>query len=998
MDQKALRQTTEQRLQHSGSFKTITYLCLFGLAITVPLLLLLGALLLQSVSAERAQLQGQVSQAVDALVSDLDRDMDRDITILHTLATSQALARADWPTFYDQAKAGLQGRAYLVLVDSDGRQLVNTYVPYGQQPAITGDPETVRRIVQAKEPVVSNYFVSLVVKKPVFNVSIPILQSGRVRYVMSLGRLPDDLVGMLNSQKLGPQWVTLVWDAKGMILARSQDNARYIGRRLPKNMREHAQPAVVRMTSLDGTDVLHATARSSLSGWGVGVNVPYSLIAQPMRNSLLLWGVAAILAVTIALVLGLFFARPITTSLSAAGKAASAFGNGEAFALTGSRLKEADEFLITLRNAQRARQELTEELKRSRDWLHTTLTSIGDAVIATDAQGMVILMNSVAEELTGWELQEAEGKPLSDIFRIINEETRQAVENPVEKVRRLNSIVGLANHTVLISKNGEELAIDDSGAPIFGADGMLAGVVLVFRDVSEQRAHDAESQSKAAETTSQRERLAGIISSAMDAIITIDESQRIVVFNRAAEQIFDCCSSEAIGQPLHKFIPERFHHAHRQHIEGFAQTGVTNRSMSRPGNLWARRSGGQEFPIEATISQVQTAGGRLFTVVLRDVTEKKEAETKLAEQAGLLELTSDAIIVRDELGGIAYWNKGAETLYGFSQVEAVGKVTHNLLRTKFPQPLTEILDRLSKEKHWHGELVHTRKDGEPVIVLSRWEKFHSGQDSSDARTVLELNTDITRSRQLEAALQSNERLALAGRLSASIAHEINNPIDAVSNALYLINQRIGGQREVGELISLAQREALRVAEITRNMLSLHRESRAATTAKLSQLLEGVVALIEETISKGRRKIELVSGFEGKLEAFPSELRQVFTNVIKNAVEATADDGEIKIYSETAQISGRDGVLVSVIDNGVGIPEELKKKLFNPFVTTKEETGTGLGLWVSRSILEKSGGTIRIASNLGPGNRGTKVSIFLPLEVRTRKTAGDEPAERRKAAG
>jgi hypothetical protein len=158
-----------------------------GLAITVPLLLLVGALLFQSGTEQRAQMEARVLQVLDALVNDIDRDLDRHITILHTLSTSQALASADWPTFYNQAKAGLQGRAYLVLVDATGRQLVNTYVPYGEQPAITGDLETVRRIVQTKSPVVSNLFMSLVVKKPVFNASIPILQGEQVRYVMSLG-------------------------------------------------------------------------------------------------------------------------------------------------------------------------------------------------------------------------------------------------------------------------------------------------------------------------------------------------------------------------------------------------------------------------------------------------------------------------------------------------------------------------------------------------------------------------------------------------------------------------------------------------------------------------------------------------------------------------------------------------------------------------------------------------------------------------------------------
>src|SRR5262249_45368079 len=124
-------------------------------------------------------------------------------------------------------------------------------------------------------------------------------------------------------------------------------------------------------------------------------------------------------------------------------------------------------------------------------------------------------------------------------------------------------------------------------------------------------------------------RLTGIVDSAMDAIITADEKQRIVLFNRAAEQIFRCAAADAVGQPLDRFIPERFRYAHRQHVQDFGQTGVTNRSMYRPGTLWALRSDGQEFPIEATISQVETAGQKLFTVILRDITERKETEEAL---------------------------------------------------------------------------------------------------------------------------------------------------------------------------------------------------------------------------------------------------------------------------------------------------------------------------------------------------------------------------------
>jgi PAS domain S-box-containing protein len=420
------RATHEGRtVKEFGSFKAGTYLSLFGLAVTVPLLLLVGALLLQSASVQRAQLEGRVLQALNALVGDLDRDLDQDITILHTLATSEALANADWRKFYDQAQAALQGRAYLVLVDSTGRQLLNTYVPYGQQPAMTGDPETVRRIVQTKLPVVSNLFTSLVVRKPVFNVSIPILKDGQVRYVMSLGLLPEDLVRLLQAHKLGSEWVTLVWDAKGVLLARSRDNQRFVGKPLPQNMREHDEPAVLRTTSLDGADVLHATARSKVSGWGVGVNIGYAVISAQRRNSLFLWGAASLIAIVIALAAGGFFASQITTSLSAATKAAAAFGDAKQFPLTGSRLNEADTFLVTLDNARQARERLMEKVATSERRARNILESISEAFMLLDEGWRYSEINPAAEKILG--------KPASELVgRVHWEEHRETIGTQVE--------------------------------------------------------------------------------------------------------------------------------------------------------------------------------------------------------------------------------------------------------------------------------------------------------------------------------------------------------------------------------------------------------------------------------------------------------------------------------------------------------------------------------------------------------------------------------------
>ncbi len=376
------------------------------------------------------------------------------------------------------------------------------------------------------------------------------------------------------------------------------------------------------------------------------------------------------------------------------------------------------------------------EARAQKEWSHTILHSIGDAVIATDAEGAITFMNPVAENLTGWTLSEAQQRPLAIIFRIVNEQTREIVENPIDKVRRLNRVVGLANHTILISKSGQEYAIDDSGSPIRDASGKMAGIVLVFRDVTQQR-------------------------------------------------------------------------------------------------------------------------------------------------------------------------------------------------------------------------------------------------------------------NLEAALRSNERLAVAGRLSASIAHEIHSPIDAANNLLFMASEKTSDRPEVQKLVLDAMGQVLRVATISRNMLSLHRESRTPSVINISDLIDGVVALIEETIAKGKRKIRVEHGFDGEIEGLPAELRQVFTNVLKNAVEATSEGGSIRIFSVPTQESGRDGVLIHVADNGIGLSEEMRSKLFTPFATTKEESGSGLGLWVSRAIVRKHEGIIRVTS-AEAGYLGATVSIFLPLKVPARMSA-DEAAPATEAA-
>jgi PAS domain S-box-containing protein len=364
-----------------------------------------------------------------------------------------------------------------------------------------------------------------------------------------------------------------------------------------------------------------------------------------------------------------------------------------------------------------------EELFQSEQRLRTTLDSIGDGVITCDAEGRIQMMNPVARQLTGWSQSEADGQPLEKVFHIVNETSRRTMETPVSKVKRLDRIVGMANHTVLVRKDGTELNIADSGAPIRDKNGEIIGIVLVFRDITMERK------------------------------------------------------------------------------------------------------------------------------------------------------TQDALI-------------------------------------------------------------------------------------------------------------ASEKLAVAGRLAATIAHEIHNPLDAVANLLYLMRNGVSPE-ESTQFMDMAEQELARVTQISRAMLGLYRESKAPVVIDLKEMLQEILLLME------RRFIELNVNVSANLPqpvsvaAFPAELRQVFTNLIANAAEAASPGGEVKV-SITPQTAGANangqkippGATVTIADNGTGIPPEVQSHLFQPFFTTKGERGTGLGLWVSRGIINKHGGIISLKSDTSEQAHGTVASVFL----------------------
>jgi PAS domain S-box-containing protein len=287
--------------------------------------------------------------------------------------------------------------------------------------------------------------------------------------------------------------------------------------------------------------------------------------------------------------------------------------------------------------ARKAAEAAAQEIERQREQLQVTLSSIGDAVVVTDSTGAVTFLNPVAVGLTGWEPHEAAGQPLKEVFQIINEQTRQAVENPVDRVFRENRVVGLANHTALVGKDGREVPIEDSAAPIRGRDGEIMGVVLVFRDITEAR--------RAVEA---RLYLAAIVESSDDAIIGITLDGRIASWNRGAERLYGYSAAEVVDQPLSLLVP-----SDRPDELPSINERVRRGEFIEHLETQQVRKDGSRLDVSLTISPVRNAEGTIIgaSKVARDITARKEEDRRKNEFLALLahELRNPLAALRNAL-------------------------------------------------------------------------------------------------------------------------------------------------------------------------------------------------------------------------------------------------------------------------------------------------------------------------------------------------------------
>lgn len=673
--------------------------------------------------------------------------------------------------------------------------------------------------------------------------------------------------------------------------------------------------------------------------------------------------------------------------------------------------------------------------------LRVTLSSIGDAVIVTDGTGRVVSMNPVAEMLTGWKQDEAREKPLEQVFRIVNEDTRLGVEDPCAKVLRTGTIVGMANHTVLIGKDGTERPIDDSAAPIRDVAGQIRGVVVVFRDVSEKR------QADKALVRSQRE-LADFFDNAAIPLHSAGPDGVILRVNQAELEMLGYTREEYVGHHIAEF------HVDRQTIDDILAR-LSRGEVLHNCDARLRCKSGLIKDVLVTSSVCWEDGKFIHTrCFTRDITDRKQAEEALAffanasatlaalvdRQSALQQSARIAVpyladwcvvYVVDEHGDIDYH---AHAHRDPSQERLLTQMLTNspldwnsntatvrALKTGQPQLMAELpeafLDSVAQgEEHRNiiRELgpravisvplkIRDRIVGVLGLVSCDASRRYTPREVKLAENLAErVATAVDNSRLFHAVKEANRQ---KDEFLAMLAHELRNPLAAIRYAVALGQMSNGDS--TSELFELIDRQTQNLAHLIDDLLDVSRISGDKVTLRKEQIevaaiINRAVATVRPLMEQKHHELCLDLPDESMLlYVDPTRAEQIFANLLTNSGKYTPERGRVTV---TAERHGREAV-IRVADTGMGLPSEMIGRVFELFTQAdrsldRSEGGLGIGLTVAQKLAEMHGGTIS-ADSEGLG-KGATFTVRLPLcnesgvnaEPTSPKTQLSDPAKYR----
>jgi PAS domain S-box-containing protein len=689
---------------------------------------------------------------------------------------------------------------------------------------------------------------------------------------------------------------------------------------------------------------------------------------------------------------------------------------------------------IALRTEVEVRKRVEAEVVEERERLLVTLASIGDAVIVTDARGRVTFLNGVAQTLCGWTQNAASGQSLDAVFRIVNEESRAKVESPVARVLREGGVVGLANHTVLIARDGSELHIDDSAAPIRDDRGNVSGVVLVFRDITE-RWRDERIKARAARQArliadigvafSIKESLPEMLQAASEAVVRhLDAAFARVWTLDAKHDVLELKASAGLYTHLdgpHSRVP-----VGRFKIGLIARERVphlTNEVAIDPrvSDLeWARREGMVAFagyplvvddrlvgvlalfarhPLEAdTLDTLASVSGIVALGI-----ERKQAEAERQRLAAIVEKSSDFIACASLDGLPIFVNEAGRALAGIDQTGPI-RQTHlsdYFLPEDRPFIETTVVPTVLKTGRWAGEcrLRQIRTDNAIPVQLHLFHvKDHAnGQPVALAMVAHDITKDLAAQDRLREAKDAAESAILAkDAFLAALSHELRTPLAPVLLSLGALETDRSLTRDVRDELRIIRRNIEMEARLIDDLLDLTQI--AECKLDVSRFPVDAHSLVHHAVNISRTDMESKSlNLKLDLSATrhfvlgdPARIQQIFWNLIKNAVKFTPANGSITV--ETADRDG--GLIVRVIDDGIGIDPGVLPHIFTAFEQggrdiTQRFGGLGLGLAISKALVEVHGGALTASS---PGkDQGSTFVVQFP-EVIDAPATLNEPSE------
>ncbi len=551
-------------------------------------------------------------------------------------------------------------------------------------------------------------------------------------------------------------------------------------------------------------------------------------------------------------------------------------------------------------------------------------------------------------------------------------------------------------------------------------------VVGVLRDITEVRTSEAALRRLASQ-------MAGIVSLAADAIITIDAAMRITLFNHGAENIFGYAQDEVVGQPLDILLPEAARMTHNRHVAAFGQSGVTARRMGERREITGRRKSGQIFFADASISKLETNGEVFYTAVLRDVTERREAQRLILHSKQVLEVALDVgkigLFEHDYASATVFWSPLLRSMLGVGESEP-GSI--DLYRSLIPADAIAPFDaavRATLDATGSGSLFAehpivdrqgttrwlsvrgqtTFLNGKPertigaVADITERKLTQAVLEEKIEASTRELKLEMKRREESQAQLVRTQRMEAFGQLTGGIAHDFNNLLTVITGNLELLEMRVEDEKQRA-LLKRAQDSAEMGARLTGRLLTFARRRHyEATALNINEVVIDLAELLESTLGEPITVTTILERNAWTVVADASEIENAILNLAINARDAMPAGGRLVI--ETSNITIADEtvaaatklvpgayVRLSISDTGFGMSNAVLQKAFEPFFTTKEPgKGTGLGLSTIYGFVQQAGGAVTIYSEQGTG---TTVNIYLP---RAEQVSAEEPAAASPAA-